>query len=181
MSSKTCPGERISGKSQRGRPERSIKPRSGPGSPARALCGITPRLFATRGFPSARDTNIRACGPPWFAGIRSVVISPMRLSSALSCYHAAARSRPGRFRCDSGWSAGRPAALRSPSLRSIRAAHDGCALLGTGGKVSGVGTPRPVDRLCALWAHLSKPPAGGVDHHWRPPRAAARSQQRKAP
>ena len=36
-----------------------------------------------------------------------------------------------------------------PSLRSIRAVHDGCALPGTDGKVSGVGAPRPVDRLCA--------------------------------
>ena len=32
--------------------------------------------------------------------------------------HAAARARPGRFRCDSGWSPGRLAALCSPSLRS---------------------------------------------------------------
>ena len=31
---------------------------------ASALRGVTLRLFATRGFPPTRDTNIRACGPP---------------------------------------------------------------------------------------------------------------------
>ena len=44
-----------------------------------------------------------------------------KLAAPLACAlrdHAAARSRPGRFRCGSGWSPGRPAAPRSPSLRS---------------------------------------------------------------
>ena len=40
------------------------------------------------------------------------------------CCHAAP-VRDARLPSDSGWSAGRCAALRSPSLRSIRAAHDG--------------------------------------------------------
>ena len=37
--------------------------------------------------------------------------------SALLC-HASLASRPGRLPSDSGWSSGRPAALRSPSLQS---------------------------------------------------------------
>ena len=43
--------------------------------------------------------------------------APLLTACALRC-HAAARSRSGRFRCGSGWSPGRPAALCSPSLRS---------------------------------------------------------------
>ena len=43
--------------------------------------------------------------------------APLLTACALRC-HAAARSRSGRFRCGSGWSPGRLAALRSPSLRS---------------------------------------------------------------
>ena len=74
--------ERISGKSQRGRPERSVKPRSGPGSPARALCGITPRLFATRGFPPTRNTNTRALALLGLcSSLRSIRAAP--LASAL--------------------------------------------------------------------------------------------------
>ena len=72
---------------------------------------------ATRGFPAVRNTTTRAFGPPWF-----LFLTPVhpRCSARLraSYCHAAARARPGRFRCDSGWSPGRLAALRSPSLRS---------------------------------------------------------------
>ena len=57
-----------------------------------------------------------------------------------------------------------------PSLRSIRAAHDGCALPGTGGKVSGVGTPRPVVRLCTWLGQVQyiNTASGGIDHAGRP-------------
>ena len=67
--------------------------------------------------PAVRNTTTRAFGPPWF-----LFLTPVhpRCSARLraSYCHAAARARPGRFRCDSGWSPGRLAALRSPSLRS---------------------------------------------------------------
>ena len=33
---------------------------------------VTLRLFATRGFPTTRDTNIRAFGPPWFVSLAPV-------------------------------------------------------------------------------------------------------------
>ena len=48
----------------------------------------------------------------------------MRFFQELRRYHASP-VRDARLPFDSGWSAGRCAALRSPSLRSIRAAHDG--------------------------------------------------------
>ena len=72
---------------------------------------------ATRGFPAVQNTTTRAFGPPWF-----LFLTPVhpRCSARLraSYCHAAARARPGRFRCDSGWSPGRLAALCSPLLRS---------------------------------------------------------------
>ena len=72
---------------------------------------------ATRGFPAVRNTTTRAFGPPWFLFLTPVHPRCSARLRASRC-HAAARARPGRFRCDSGWSPGRLAALRSPSLRS---------------------------------------------------------------
>ena len=53
-------------------------------------------------------------------------VSPGRATYFLHAQRChASPVRDARLSSDSGWSAGRPAALRSPSLRSIRAAHDG--------------------------------------------------------
>ena len=72
---------------------------------------------ATRGFPAVRNTTTRAFGPPWFLFLTPVHPRCSARLRASRC-HAAARARPGRFRCDSGWSPGRLAALCSPLLRS---------------------------------------------------------------
>ena len=83
-------------------------------SPSR-FCIVTLRLCATRGFPPTRAglrAALRPCARPRFAPS-----SPARGLRA-SC-HAAARSRPGRFRCDSGHK--QPGCARLglyPSLRS---------------------------------------------------------------
>ena len=59
--------------------------------------------------------------------------------------------RDARLPSDPGWFPGLTA-HRSPSLRSIRAAHNGSALLGTSGKVSQVRSfLRPVDRPAPGW------------------------------
>ena len=58
------------------------------------------------------------CGPPCGPALALAPLQAPLLAASALWDHAAARSRPGRFHCDSGWSAGRPAALRSPSLRS---------------------------------------------------------------
>ena len=72
---------------------------------------------ATRGFPAVRNTTTRAFGPPWFLFLTPVHPRCSARLRASRC-HAAARARPGRFRCDSGWSPGRLAALCSPTLPS---------------------------------------------------------------
>ena len=84
-------------------------------------------------------------------GVLSVAFCAYLCSTAftqrLSC--RASPVRNARLPSDSGWPAGCSAPLRSPSLRSIRAAHDGSTLSSdTGGKVSGLRhRPRPFIRL----------------------------------
>ena len=78
-------------------------------------CALSPPKAAPKSKPSAAGSILKggATEKTSFARrAKRVIRSPRR-----RC-HAAARSRPGRFRCDSGWSPGRPAALRSPSLCS---------------------------------------------------------------
>ena len=77
---------------------------------------VTLRLARGRVAFAATRAGLRAASRPC-ARPCSAPSSPARGLRASRC-HAAARARPGRFRCDSGWSPGRLAALRSPSLRS---------------------------------------------------------------
>ena len=77
---------------------------------------VTLHLFATPGFsPTQTKSNLQCklvfclrCGP---SGLLTTV-------SRFSLSRCELGVRPGRFRSDSGWSPGRHAALRSPSLRS---------------------------------------------------------------
>ena len=69
----------------------------------------------------------------------------------------------GRLPFVSGWSAGRPAALRSPSLRSIRAAHNGSALLTCHAlhpprrRISRTTAAKPIRGYAPPWAFASAP------------------------
>ena len=83
---------------------------------ASALSIVTLRLARGRVAFAATRAGLRAASRPC-ARPRSAPSSPARGLRASRC-HAAARARPGRFRCDSGWSPGRLAALCSPLLRS---------------------------------------------------------------
>ena len=97
--------------------------RSGPSVPVRRLSASfchalhPPRRVLSR--PTLQNTFRRAvyrrpvfCAAP-------VLVPCSRVLSASFC-HASLASRPGRLPSVSGWSSGRPAALRSSSLRSIR-------------------------------------------------------------
>src|SRR5699024_9756510 len=68
-------------------------------------------------------------------------------------------ARDARLPSVSGWSAGRPAALRSPSLRSIRAAPDGSPLPGVMLRALRDGqlltAPRKTPRACGATAFSS--------------------------
>ena len=134
----------------------SARPRSGPSSPARGAPRFSQKKPPSGGRKIALYSKKSAPVPPFtMALVRSSVFpchappvrdarlpassqSPLRSSRPSGRLRAASLlvlSQPNPLRWASpglpflGWSAGPHGPLRSPSLRSIRAAHDGSALL----------------------------------------------------